>query len=532
MHTIHDDRSLDLRYVTAIHENGEDFRALDYVIISDRSGRQWLGQILERSRNVPVLGNDPLNPILIQGLELAQTQKNVRSIKSRYLYRILLQGEIRDYLLHSVRVGPNPGSNSKPADQAELFRYLKIPAFNQDNDKPNAIGVITNMGDAPLCWTRELFNTHVSIAGATGCAKSNTGANLILQACRFGYCTILHDPKPDYGRIREKNSDAKVAALWPKFALVGLRPLGLTDVYSIGFHGECDPANVDKVIGLRSSDFSARELSGLFFDPKRGEELQYEAFMEAFDFLKEKGGSDFDLDQVRKVLEATPPDQLNEKTKAATLQKLKRRRRRFPWLDAIGRLVNIPNCSQLTRVEPFRLQDVVSAGRVIRIAYAPAISNQSYGVLARFFLRSAHIYRADRAHSVGLVQYVDEGQRIFETEQPGLISFFTQITREGRSRDHSVILLAQSMTQIPDVVIQNMGSKIVMLHRSLAIAKKAAEALQGGDDFAYQAMGLQTGEALVSLFESRATLLVHMAPSPFELERIDNRRLAPTLSQL
>jgi DNA helicase HerA-like ATPase len=532
MHTIHDDRSLDLRYVIAIHENGEDFRAMDYVIVIDRTGRQWLGQILERSRNVPVLGNDPLNPILIQGLALSQSQKNVRSIKSRYLYRILLQGEISEDRIHSIRVGPNPGSNVTPADQADLFSYLQLPAFNQDNLKSNAIGLITNMGDAPLCWTPELFNTHTSIGGSNGCGKSNAGANIILQGCRCGKCVIVHDPKPDYGRMREKNSDPKVTSLWQKFASVGLRAEGVPDVYSVGFYNECDPASVDKVIGLRSSDFSARELSGLFFDPKRGEELQYEAFSEAFDFLKEKGIGDFDLDEVRKVLESTPPDQLNEKTKLATLQKLKRRRRRFPWLDAIGKLVTIRNSPQPKRVEPFRLEDVVTPGRVIRIAYAPAISNQSYGVLGRFFLRSAHMYRADPAHAVGIVQYVDEGQRIFETEQPGLIYFFTQITREGRSRDHSIVLLVQSISQIPDAVIQNMGSKIVMLHRSLAVAKKAAEALQGGDDFAYQAMGLQVGEALVSLFESRATLLVHMAPSPFELERIDNRRVAKKLSEL
>jgi hypothetical protein len=418
------------------------------------------------------------------------------------------------------------------ADQAELFNYLQLPAFNQDNLKSNAIGVITNMGDAPLGWTPELFNTHTSIGGSNGCGKSNLGANLILQGSRFGKCVLVHDVKPDYGRMRERNSDRRVASLWPKFAQVGLRPEALPDVYSIGFYGECDVTTVDKVIGLRASDFSGIELAGLFFNVKRQEENQFEAFAEAFNSLKDQRIGDFDLDKVRDVITAATPDQLNEKTKAATLQKLKRRRRQFPWLDAIGKLVAIPNSVQNKRVEAFRFEDVVAPGRVIRIAYAPAISNQSYGVLGRYFLRSAHHYRAQSAHLVGIVQYVDEGQRIFETEQPGLISLFTQITREGRSRDHSIVLLVQSISQIPDTVIQNMGSKFVMMHRSQAVAKKAVEALQGGDDFAYQAMGLQVGEALVGLYESKATLLVQMAPSPFELERIDNRRLPPNLSQL
>ena len=43
-----------------------------------------------------------------------------------------------------------------------------------------------------------------------------------------------------------------------------------------------------------------------------------------------------------------------------------------------------------------------------------------------------------------------------------------------------------------------------------------------GRDFAFQSMRLGTGHALVSIHESRAVVLAHIAPSPYELMRNDN----------
>jgi hypothetical protein len=53
--------------------------------------------------------------------------------------------------------------------------------------------------------------------------------------------------------------------------------------------------------------------------------------------------------------------------------------------------------------------------------------------------------------------------------------------------------------------------------------KEADAATAGlGREFAQQSLRLSTGQALVSLFEARAVVLAHMAPSPFELMRMDN----------
>lgn len=94
--------------------------------------------------------------------------------------------------------------------------------------------------------------------------------------------------------------------------------------------------------------------------------------------------------------------------------------------------------------------------------------------------------------------------------------------REGRSVDHSIILSLQNASQIPPRVMNNLNTKIVMRQNSKHEADAATQTM--GKDFSPQSMRLGTGHALVSIHESRATVLAQMAPSPFELMRNDNTK--------
>ncbi|MBV9121748.1 MAG: hypothetical protein JO112_00125, partial [Planctomycetes bacterium] len=80
---------------------------------------------------------------------------------------------------------------------------------------------------------------------------------------------------------------------------------------------------------------------------------------------------------------------------------------------------------------------------------------------------------------------------------------------------------------IPPRVMNNLNTRIVMRQNSKAEADAATETM--GREFAAQSLRLGTGHALVSLHESRATVLAQMAPSPYELMRTDNasRRAPP-----
>src|SRR5262249_25053587 len=103
-----------------------------------------------------------------------------------------------------------------------------------------------------------------------------------------------------------------------------------------------------------------------------------------------------------------------------------------------------------------------------------------------------------------------------------LASSFERVMREGRSIDHSIILSLQNASQIPHRVMNNLNTKIVMRQNSREEAAAATQTM--GKEFAQQAMRLGTGHAIVSMHESRAVVLAHMAPSPYELLRPDNDR--------
>jgi len=68
--------------------------------------------------------------------------------------------------------------------------------------------------------------------------------------------------------------------------------------------------------------------------------------------------------------------------------------------------------------------------------------------------------------------------------------------------------------------MNNLNTKVVMRQNSKHEADAATQTM--GQDFSPQSMRLGTGHALVSMHESRATVLAQMAPSPFELMRNDN----------
>ena len=91
---------------------------------------------------------------------------------------------------------------------------------------------------------------------------------------------------------------------------------------------------------------------------------------------------------------------------------------------------------------------------------------------------------------------------------------------EGRSLKHGVIISLQNASQVPSMVLNNINTHIVMRQNNREVAKAATQTM--GKEFADHSVSLSTGEALCRMFESSATVLVRMAPSPFELERGDN----------
>src|SRR5207248_7185446 len=230
------------------------------------------------------------------------------------------------------------------------------------------------------------FNYHIMIAGGTGSGKSDVAANLIDQAVKHGKCVLVHDAKPDYGLIRQENSDPRVRAIWERFEDYRLFPHGAADVRRIGFYGKCDPDAVDEVVGFRCSDFHPEMLGGLFFTgAELAEQNGFEGFVGAADALYQRTQleqlRDYTLDLIleevnrRNAANANVSlhEAIHELTARSIVRKVAGRRRAYPWLDAVG-LPLRPEASNRFRgsrldtgrqrvVTPFNLTGLVAPGR-------------------------------------------------------------------------------------------------------------------------------------------------------------------------
>src|SRR5262249_8406763 len=262
---LHDNPSADLTHIQAIADIREGIALFDYVRIRQPDGASWIGQIVQPNQNIST-GANRLDPTILHGLQLRQTPPDVQSVQSVQVFDILILGQYQDGRLLTPRLRPLPGSQVTRLGAAETGEVIEIPPLDyHDDGTTNVIGDLLNADDVPLCIDGRKFNYHIMVAGGTGSGKSNVAANLVDQALKFGKCVLIHDAKPDYGLIRSANTDSRVQAIWQRFEEWRLFPHGADNLKRIGFFGVCDAADVDEVVGFRSSDFYPDLLAGLFF---------------------------------------------------------------------------------------------------------------------------------------------------------------------------------------------------------------------------------------------------------------------------
>ena len=247
-------------------------------------------------------------------------------------------------------------------------------------------------------------------------------------------------------------------------------------------------------------------LAGFFF-PETNEQLQFEGFVSAANSLAKPYSLDDILDVVQNRMgpNIDPRERVHTSTGYTILRKIQARKEEMSWLDA--------------RVRPFNF--IAGEGRFLVIDYSQ-MDDSSYALLLSYVLHVCQEKRGTR-EGVGIVHMVDEAHRIFDNEShhsDTLARSFNRIMREGRTLDHSIILSLQNASQIPQLVMNNLNTHMVMHQNSKDEADSATQTM--GRGFSVESLGLGTGQALVKMFESFAVVLVQMAPSPFELMRSDN----------
>ena len=537
---LHDQPSSDLGHIQAIADIREGFALFDYVSINQSESDTWVGQIVQPNQNISTVGGR-LDPTILHGLELMQNHTDVQSVKSVQIFDILILGQLQNHQMVTPRLRPLPGSPVIRLSAEQTAEILEFPAMEAGGK--NVIGQLLNAEGVALCIDKRKFNYHIMVSGGTGSGKSNVAANLIKQASRYGKCVFVHDAKPDYSIIKNKNTDVRVAPTWVRFSAYGLSPEQPQSVVKLGFYGRCDPDTVDHVVGFRASDFDPDALAALFFPGATESALQYEGFASAAHYLRQQRESDrlkeFSIDQIvaeverrqQSAAKVSPQDQINDMVVGAIQRKVGQRKRYFPWIDCVGREVGRRQTGRLTsrvldsadvkRVRPLDVSILAKPGHIVVVDYS-GMDEPSYAAILSIFLRSCQQLRRRHRDMPGVVQLVDEAHRVFDnTSRYGdsLASAFERVMREGRSVDHSIILSLQNASQIPGRVMNNLNSKIVMRQNSRNEADAATQTM--GKDFAVQSMRLGTGQALVAMHESRAIVLAQMAPSPYELLRTD-----------
>lgn len=506
---LHDNPSSDLSHIQAMGLKGHGFALYDYIRI-EQNGKSWIGQIVRANRNVSTVGN-PLDPTILHGLQLMQSHDDVQSVESVQVFDILILGEYDGNQILTPRIRPFPGAPVTPLDTGTISKIIGIPEKISHSDASvNVIGELLNADGVPLCIEERTFNHHVMITGGTGSGKSNIAANVIDQAMKFDKCVLVHDAKPDYEYIRRQNTDKNVTAIWKQFHKYGLAPRPSKEVTRVGFHGRCQADRVDIIARLDASDLSPAMLAGFFF-PEANEQLQFEMFISAVNSLTER----YTLDDIVQVVEKRmgdnidPAEQIFSSTGQAILRKVQTRREDMPWLDAVNEEGTV------------KFNPDVSNGRILVIDYSQ-VDDSSYALLLSYVLDHCQGKR-DNRDGVGIVHMVDEAHRIFDNESrysDTLARLFNRIMREGRTLDHSIILSLQNASQIPQIVMNNLNTHIVMRQNSRGEADAATQTM--GTGYAAESLRLGTGHALVRMFESRFTVPVQMAPSPFDLMRSDN----------
>ena len=342
MIVLHDSPNSDLKHIQAIAGIEEGFALFDYVRI-EQADKSWIGQIIQPNRNISTVGN-PLDPTILHGLKLMRSNPDVQSVESVQVFDILILGEYNEHQMLTPRIRPLPGATVEKLDAETINRVIGIPQQTEHKDgNSNVIGELLNADQVPLCIDAPTLNHHIMIAGGTGSGKSNVAANMIEQAMKFNKCVLVHDAKPDYGKITSKNSDANVETVWERFHKYGLTPHSEHSdddlILRVGFHGKCDLNHVDIVAGCRASDLSPSILAGFFF-PETSEQLQFEGFVSAADSINE---DPYSLDDILQVVQkrmgsnsVDPAERIHGATGYTILRKVQSRKAEMSWLDVVG----------------------------------------------------------------------------------------------------------------------------------------------------------------------------------------------------
>jgi hypothetical protein len=523
-------------WCVALTEEDTDLELYDYVRI-ESGNNAWVGQVTSANFNLSTVARS-LDPTLLYALELKSKGAEAQLADYTRVWEVSLLGQYISDEASTLRTRPAPGAGVMKMGRDATVSFLNLPKLHSFIvGGTNAIGELMNAEDVPLCLNSKIFNHGILIVGGMGSGKSNTGANCVKQAVRHGYVTFMYDVKPDFQQLNEPNDDAGVVNIWPRFAQYELGPAAAEEMTRVGFYigtNNVDYTQYDVVVGFNASEFLPTRLASFF----TFNENQEEEFIQAAQTVRERNTNNngiitaYTLDDIIGALRHKrglhDTSRFVQSSIDATLNRIGRRRDSLRWLDSVGtQLVqhnddDNPFADMTDTVERFSIRNLAQAGGIIHFDCVPfASSMETFAVLLSAIISKAHYYKANNRNTAPkLLHYIDEAHKIFRNRG----RFADMLSRainggilEGRALNHCFILATQNADDVPANLLNNLNTQIVLRQNNLDVARAACQTM--GREFAEQSVNLVRGQALCHVFESMATVLARMAPSPYNLIR-------------
>jgi len=510
----------------------------DFVIIYDKNqDARWFGQVIEPQRNIPQgMGRD--NPSTAAAMERVLNNQVEASVFTRqtYYYTINLLGEIDAHFdrLISVHRRPRAGSLGKRATEGEVISCLGMPEPLRENQFYNNYLGCIHSSNVTIPINDKLLYQHVLVAGATGSGKSNTVANIIKAAQIYNMCVIVFDHKPDYLDTHQPNNEPW---LFDRFNHLELVPFGLADVQYYSLYSQTDRMDGETQIAVRASDISDGMLAaGLFY--MDSEELQQQTFRSLINYYASEKVHDTKKPwtisefskwfagikdtEIAKIFGGSTP---NDLTLAAIKYKLTYRKPE--WMDGFGSSSQNGNGGTMLSGAKFQNDgplgyfsplEHLGPGKVLVIRINT--SGREYGLFLTYMLNQIFNLRRTNQVDFPILNIIDEAQDIFSGSRAireSATSTINEVVRKGRSKQVGFVFALQSVTELPNSILNNLNSRII--HRQNTDEEVRAAIPGAARELVKSTLSFGAGEALVSLLGVRGVIHAEMAPSPFLLTK-------------
>ena len=383
---------------------------------------------------------------------------------------------------------------------------------------------IAHCDNGNLCITGKMANRHGLIAGATGTGKTVTLQVMAETFCQAGVPCFMADMKGDLSGIsQEGRMSGFIEKRLPEFFEGGQLPMDFQacpvrfyDVYGEQGHpmratiSQMGPMLLSRMLGLNDTQDGVLNIT--------------------FRIADDRGLLILDLKDLRSVLDYVSKHAKEYTTKYGNIAP--------QTIGAIQRaLLQLENqgANQFFGEPAFDIQDLlqVEGGKgVMSVLAADKLMLQPklYSTFLLWLLSELY----STLPEVGdlplpkLVFFFDEAHMLFNDTSKALLDKIEQVIRLIRSKGVGIYFITQSPTDIPEVILGQLGNRVQHALRAYTpkdqkAVKVAADTFRPNPTFKTDEaiMNLETGEALVSFLDEKgAPGIVERAKVLFPLSQI------------